>query len=428
MLESPQELYNRQIKERKEKEAVQPHVVQTQRTQVSSVVENKLSFDTPMIQDIRNSLSVSGFEKEMNLSDTELNYVSSVFVNKGFTDIKKINSDAIMKIGNAELEKLNLRLKALTTQIGNSKGTILYTLIDDLSNEVERSELPTYYNKAINTKPTIGARLLSIFDKKASSKSISEQYSNTLNKVKLIGCHLEAKLLSIEGDLNQHKIEQGNVINRLNTAFDDFYEAFIELRKQFALIVYVEHCAKKQYEAFCQEHQDSTDLMLNKEMTTYKGILDDIQDKRLLLHRTLLHLPITNLNYSEVIKVCKNVIREIDKTIIISMPMIRGNIIGIHSALIAQQGMLSAKSANDLYNNTSAMQNILTEDLSIQSEKMVADNHLKSANAVDAIIDDIRNRKAKIDAVRLESEQKMKEVDNILTNATRKLAEHLNER
>ena len=420
-MSSIQEAYERQLKERRLQE-------QSNSSNVVELKENKkpVSYDAPRIDDIKNSLSVGGYNDLMQPNEVELKYVSSIYQNKKYHDINNVVTDDIVQIGSVEMGELGEAFKSLTSKISGIDSAVLFSLTDQLMVEVDKSNLDGILQKALKTKPTLLSRMMGVFVKGSERKSVSEQLRSLHEKIKLQSGNLESKFKKIEDEMVQQKKNQERSIQQLEVAYDLYYQTFLKLRRQFALVVYIEHAYKYQLEQYQLTNKTSQDIVVTNNLENYRQTYRDIQNKRLILHKTLLQLPITADSYRKIISVNKANIHNIDDTIITALPMIRGNVIGIHSALIAQQGILTAQSISELNRNTLEMQSKLTDDVLISSERFVGEQRLKDSNTVLDIVKNIEERAKKVNDAREQTQSDIDKATENLKEATVKLKEVLN--
>lgn len=422
MFDNIQEAYKKQLELRKQKES---RVVAT--FDDSPTIVNKVgTYDYAKREDIVQSLNMHGYNKVVQPSEIELDYVSSVFISKGFTDISTVKIDMITAIGKSEMEELNNHLKKFTSSISGTDSSVLFYIIDNLSKETDKSDLPIIYQKALSVKPSLMARLFSVFDDSSEQRSISDKLKLFSEQVKLKCGNLESKLAKIEQDLNKEKEAQEKSMKMLQSTFDAYYNSFMKLRKQFALVVYIEHSYSKQLERYKLEHQNTEDLTISKSLQDYDRTYKEIVNKRLLLHKTMLQLKVTSDNYNQLYSINSSIIREIENTIISSMPNIRSNILGIHSALIAQKGMLAIEKANHLNNNSSALQNEMLKDLAVKSERLVGQQRLNESNMVLQVLEDIKERNNLIRVAKEQCREDLETSTRLLIEATEKVRESIN--
>lgn len=122
-----------------------------------------------MAQDqlIIDALNKGGYAEIMAPTQDELTYVNSVFQSKGFINIDSVTYETVQQIGKTELEELNRAIKEFTKRMNGVRTTGIFDLIDDLSKEVDPSELEAIWNKACNAQPTLLAKFLNLFVKGA---------------------------------------------------------------------------------------------------------------------------------------------------------------------------------------------------------------------------------------------------------------------
>lgn len=375
--------------------------------------------------DIRKSLEAAGMTQLVNPNEMELTYVNSVFQSKGFHKIENVTYDAVNTIGKAEFEDLNRKMKEFTSKMGGVNTAGIFDLIDEVSKGVAETDLESIYMKAVNAKPTLWALFLSLFDKNAKGRSIQQKLKALGDTLGANGKSLEVKLTSIEQDLSKQKQMQEKNVKDLEKSFEIYYNSFIELRKQYALIVYLEHSYKAQLDKFKADNSGSTDLVISKELQDYEGRYQDIQNKRLIIHKSMLQLPIIVQQNTNLVTVIKTLMKEIDNTLVSSFPLIRGNLQTIGVSIMTQKAMLGNNNAKELEKNLALMANRVTGDLAVAGATLSADLRLQEAQTVETLVGGLKTLTQRLEAAKEESQQKMNDATGILTNATNELKDLL---
>lgn len=396
-------------------------------TTSTPMVSTQSSYEQVRNQEILSALSVDGYDKMMPPTDIELGYVASVYENKGYTDIDKMNSKDIDSVGRAELEELNKQLKVFTKKMSGVDTRGVFELMDDLTGTVGEVDLDGIWNKAKNAKPTILARILGLFNPQATKKSILKQFDALAQMIESRGISLESKFTSIEDDLRDKLDLLQNNIKMLDDSFALYYNAFIQLRKQFILIRFMEHNFEKQLKVFKDQNADSQDLIMSNKLLGYERLLRELTTRRLLLHKTLIQLPVTSDQNARLVGVSQSLIAEIKNTILASMPVIRMNFVGIKSAIDAERAFIVTDTTRNLEANSSASLARATGDLAVRSEQMYGKNRLDEAKRMDSLVDSMIELKEKTREAKKASQKDIEESQALLYNATEKLKVALND-
>lgn len=395
------------------------------RSPVSNQVAPVNNYTSVRNDDIRKSLEAAGMTQLVNPNEMELTYVNSVFQSKGFHKIENVTYDAVNTIGKAEFEDLNRKMKEFTSKMGGVNTAGIFDLIDEVSKGVAETDLESIYMKAVNAKPTLWALFLSLFDKNAKGRSVQQKLKALGDTLGANGKSLEVKLTSIEQDLSKQKQMQEKNVKDLEKSFEIYYNSFIELRKQYALIVYLEHSYKAQLDKFKADNSGSTDLVISKELQDYEGRYQDIQNKRLIIHKSMLQLPIIVQQNTNLVTVIKTLMKEIDNTLVSSFPLIRGNLQTIGVSIMTQKAMLGNNNAKELEKNMALMANRVTGDLAVAGATLSADLRLQEAQTVETLVGGLKTLTQRLEAAKEESQQKMNDATGILTNATNELKDLL---
>lgn len=391
------------------------------------MVSSNSHYEQVRNQEILLALSVDGYDKLVPPTDIELGYVASVYENKGYTDIDRMTSKDVDAVGRKELEELNNQLKVFTKKMSGVDTRGVFELMDDLSNSVGEVDLEGVWTKAKNAKPTILARIFGLFNPQARKKSVMKQFDALAQMLEARGISLESKIGKIEDDLRVKVKALENNIKMLDEAFGLYYNAFIQLRKQFILIRLMEYNYIKQLEVFKAQNQDSQDLIMNNKILGYERVARELTTRRLLLHKTLIQLPVTSDQNVRLVGVSRNLIAEIDNTILASMPVIRMNFVGIKSAIDAERAFIVTTATRNLEANSSALLAKTTGDLTVRTEQMYGQNRLEEARRMDMLVDSVIDLKSKAREAKLSAQKDIEESQEILYNATEKLKATLND-
>lgn len=391
----------------------------TLQTNIATVPTN------PVITEIKSALNIAGFDSIMIPNDIELAYVSSVFQNKGFYDINNVTYESVDVIAKSQFIDLNNKLKEFTKSMNSVKTPGLFTLIDELNKNVQDSELELIWEKTVNAKPTFGSKVKALFNKAALKESVNNQLKSLQDLLSNRSNSLETKLNDLEKKLTTERNDQDKNIKVLEKTYEIYYASFMELRKQFALIVFLEHSFKIQLQNFKNAHEGKGDLILDKKLQDFDRILVDIENKRLIIHKALLQLPITATQNNNLISVCQNLLKEIDNTLISSFPSIRSNLINIGISIVTQNALLSNNSTQELDRSLSILSSKVSADLAIKGQQLSSESRLREAQTIQILVNDLKEMKQRLDHAKQQSQTNIKSATDILSNATLELKEIL---
>lgn len=304
-------------------------------------------------------------------------------------NIDNFTYDVIKNVGIQELNSLNSRLKDFTSKISNIESPGLFNIIDELSTSVQEANLEEIWKRTLNTKPTLGVRIKAFFKPTAIATNLQKQYKDIYVSLTEGSKGLEVKLGKIEGKLSEQRVIQERNIAILNSSFDMYYRVVEDLRKQFTLVLYMEGAFKEKFEAFEKENKGSQEPLIVRSRGEYQEILNDIENKRLTLHSTMLKIFVTTSQNSTLIGGCRKVLKEIDHTLSNSFINIRSNLVGLSVALNTQQSLLSTQNTKDLDKNLSTLYMNVNSELAVNVERYSAASRLKEAEDTKALISNL---------------------------------------
>ncbi len=383
-------------------------------------------YEAPRAEIIKNSLTVKGYQKLIEPTDIELKYVAQVFQSKKLHIMDNVTYPVVSGIGGPEFTQLNNALKVFTSKMSAVKTPGLFTLIDTLSKDIQGANLDEIWNKTVNAKPSLMARFMSLFNPSAKDESLNEQFKVLYANLTEKGKGLEVKLGKLENDLRKQKKEQEDNIRALEQSFEIYFQAFTELRKQFILIVFLEESYRVQFEDFKAKNVNTTELSVSRKLQEYEQIMEDIENRKMIIHGALLKLPITVHQNSTLVNVCKKLSKEVDSVLENSFPTIRSNLIGLGISLNSQQAMLGTQNIRELDANLSQMSMKVSSDLAVKSELLTSQTRLKEANNIKTLVQGLKDLQERTQAAKEEGRTNMEQAQALLDEATDELKQILN--
>lgn len=367
-------------------------------------------------EDIISCLKGHGYDTIMIPDESELTYINSIFQNKGFNTIDGVTSEAVDNIGKQNFAELDNKLKQFTSAMSGVKAAGIFSMMSDLSKDIDDVNIEDVLNRAVTAKPTLLSYFFSLFDKNAKQKSVSQKLDSLSRLVKDKSGNVESKLQVMEGDLKTQRAEQEQNIKILEQSYKAYLETFMGMRRQFGLIVFLEHSYKQQLEEYKQRISNQTDLIISQKIGEYERVMKDIENRRLLIHKTMIQLPLTAKQAETLIEVCKNLMQEINTTLISSFPSIRGNLTNLYVCISAQKAMIGNNLAADLENKIAEASAKATGHLAVQTEMLAANARKREAETMQKIVTEMKANKATLDSAKSQSKQIIQDASNVLIN------------
>ena len=396
---------------------------------ISAIISNKTLTLLPTnplfpsnVSVIKDTLDNTEYTQALSISQEDHEFVLSEFTKKKFNNLANINYDTISTIANKEFNDLNEKLKAFTSQMDKVQTPGLFPMIDDLSKKLHDAELANIWNKAVNAKPTLWAKFLNIFDKKSANISLNSKYEQLTTLVTQRSSGLESKITELEKELVKQENEQRINVKMLEHAYSMYYKTFLELRQQLIFIVFLEEYYKKHLEDLSNVVNEDA-LVLQNELKEAETVLEDIQDKRLILHKTIVQLPITAQQNKNLVGVCKNLLKEIQNTRTSSFMSIRTNLVTLGTALKTQQALLTNQSAKDLEHNSSILASEISGNLAVKGVLLSSESRLKEVQTVQKLIENLERSSEALMEARQQSQLNIEEATATLLETTNKVKE-----
>ena len=401
----------------------------TDNKSISAIISNKTLTLLPTnplfpsnVSVIKDTLDNTEYTQALSISQEDHEFVLSEFTKKKFNNLANINYDTISTIANKEFNDLNEKLKAFTSQMDKVQTPGLFPMIDDLSKKLHDAELANIWNKAVNAKPTLWAKFLNIFDKKSANISLNSKYEQLTTLVTQRSSGLESKITELEKELVKQENEQRINVKMLEHAYSMYYKTFLELRQQLIFIVFLEEYYKKHLEDLSNVVNEDA-LILQNELKDAQTVLEDIQDKRLILHKTVIQLPITAQQNKNLVGVCKNLLKEIQNTRTSSFMSIRTNLVTLGTALKTQQALLTNQSAKDLEHNSSILASEISGNLAVKGVLISSEARLKEVQTVQKLIENLERSSESLMEARQQSQLNIEEATITLLETTNKVKE-----
>lgn len=351
----------------------------------------------------------------------EIQHVSVLFKDRKLNNLEVISYKLVSDVGRKEFGDLNTKLKQFTSKMSLIKTPGLFTLIDELSKNVNDADLDSIWEKTVKAKPSVGARIKSWFNPSALSENLQSQYETVYKLLTERSKGLEVKLSGIESKLIQQKHEQENNIAALTSSFELYFNSFQDVRQQFIFILYLEEFYKQEFEKYKQDNAHEQNIHVTRKIGEYESILSDIENKRLVLHGALIKFPIIVKQNENLINVCKNILKEIDNTLMSNFTSIRSNLMGLGISLNAQQALLGTNSAKILDEQSSKLSMKINADLSVKAEKFAGESRLREAENIKALVDQIKDLNNNIVQAKEESRQNILKATDIMNETTNEL-------
>lgn len=367
-------------------------------------------------EDIIQCLRGQGYDSVMIPDENELIYINSIFQNKGFHMIENVTSEAVDNIGKQNFLDLDNKLKAFTNAMSGVKAAGILSIMTDLSKDMDSIDVDGVLDRAVNAKPTLLAMFFSLFDKHAKDKSVSKRLEGLLTVVNEKRGTVEGKLVNMENDLRNQYREQEQNIKMLDKCLKAYVETFKEMRRQFGLIVYLEYSYKSQLEQYKKQMAQHTDLLVGQKIVEYERILKNIENRRLLIQKTMTQLPLTSTQSNTLITVCQNLMEEINTTLISSFPSIRSSLVNLSAVISARKAMLGNELASKLESQLAMAATKSIGQLSVQSELVSAESRKREAETVQKIVQEMKANKQLVDNAKNQASQIMKDAGNLLTS------------
>jgi hypothetical protein len=361
-------------------------------------------------QGIIESLKKQGTYDILLPKDNELKYADGVYVSSNLTNIDSVTEETVQNIGKKELENLNNSMKDFISGLNliSSENTGIYDLMTDLSKAVNPEELKDIWQKAVNAKPTILAMIIGIFNSPYKEKNVINQVNELSKIIDRKGKSVSGKIDGIENDLIKQKEVQKDNIKQLNKTFEIYYKAVKDLRLQYIIAMYIQYDFKKNLASYKNSNQDNQSIEFTKKISEYERIDSLIDNKCLLMQKSLMQILIAVKNNDNLIKVCYNLLSEIDNTITHSLPNIRSNIATIAVALRAERGLRENQAVQLLEDQQGAMATEITGALSVKAELLSGSNRKREASAMEKLVLEAERFDNEIKKAK---EQKKKDID-----------------
>ena len=371
------------------------------------------------------SLSTSQTYELFAPTQEEIQQVSVLFKNRKLDNINVITYKVVSEIAKPEFVSLNNQLKQFTSKISSIKAPGLFTLLDELSKGVSDADLEQIWERTVNAKPSLMARIFSVFNPKAIGTNLQTQYESVYKLLTERSKGLEVKLGAIEKQLIVQKHEQENNIAALTSSFEMYFNSFQNVRTEFIFTLYLEEFYKQEIEKFKLANPNLQDLQVSKQLSEYESVLNDIENKRLVLHGALIKFPIIVKQNENLINVSKNILKEIDNTLLNNFTSIRSNLMGLGISLNAQQALLGTNQAKLLDEQSSKLSSKIVGDLSVKAEKFASESRLREAENIKKLVGDIRVINDKVQQAKEENKADMQKAQDILNEATQELKQIL---
>lgn len=370
------------------------------------------------------TLKGKGFDDILVPTNIEVEYVRNLFSQKDYNNIDTITHELVSEIAKNDFINLNKGLQDLTKKYTSAKMPEMFQLISKLSTELSKADIEGVWNDVQDTKPSLGQKVVSLFNKNYLSEQLDKKFKQALDLITGRASTLENEIISIEKELHNQYQEQQKTIQDLETSFQRYFEAFLSLRRSFIFCLLLEDIYERKLEHY-KSTVNPADLMIQHKLKEYESVFNEIKNKKLIIHKSLLQLPIMSTQNRTLLEASRQTMRDINNTIISTLPMIRANIVQIVSAIRIEHGLNSSMASNNLENNLSSLSMKLMGDVAKKAATVQADGRLKDAQNISDLIQNLSKFKSDMDSLSIENDKKMTEAQNLLNNSTNELKQIL---
>ena len=403
-----------------------------------SVFGNKpVKNQTTLVQDVkpsftqqRNNLVVEALQKQgsfalLNPTQQELSYIEGVYNSTNFHNMDYLTEEYASRFAEKEMQDMSKSLSEFMRDMGlvASDNSSIAVLMDNLSKEANTKELEGIWQSAINAKPTLLAQMIGLFNSQYKKKNVINQVSKFSQIIDDKGQRIGNRIDNIEKDLINQQQAQKNHIKLLEGTFELYYQSFKKIREKFILINYIETNYRSQLEVF--KKGELVSIEAQKKLNQYERILSLIENKRLLIHKSLMQIVFTVDNNDKLIKSCQNVLIDIDGILLHSLPNIKSNLITIAIALRTEKTLLENESITMFDSNQSILAKKVSSDLIIKTEELQGKKRLRDSEIMSELVLETKNLQERL---KIAKENKQKDVDKateMMNNASQELVKIL---
>ena len=193
------------------------------------------------------------------------------------------------------------------------------------------------------------------------------------------------------------------------------------------MVSYLEHYYTSYLDFLRSESTKANDLVINNQLRNAEEVHRDIQDKRLVIHKAMLQMPITTQQNANLVTVCKNLLKEIENTRLSSFPTIRSNLLGLGISLRTQQAMMTNDSAQELDRNLAKMAVKVSGDLTEKGILLSSESRLREAETLKSLVDELKALEGRLLTAKEQSQTNMDQATNLLLESTTELKDVLGE-
>lgn len=369
-------------------------------------------------------LKMSGFDSILVPSNIEIQYVRGLFDRSGIVNIAHVSYDTVDEIARSEFLKLNSGLAELTKKYSNVKMPQMLAIIQHLTKEVDKAQIIQTWEDVQNVKPTVGQKIIALFNKDHLSHELNKRFNQALQIISGSAATLENEIIQIEKNLREEYKSQEENIRDLENSFEKYFDAFKDLRRSFIFVVILEDFYRRGLDAY-KASINTNDLMIQHRLSEYESIYSEIQNKKAIIHKALLQLPVMSMQNKALITASRQTMRDINNTLVSTMPMIRGNITQIVAAIRVEHGLNGSKAAQNLESNLSTMSMQLMGDVAKRAASAASEGRLKDAQNISNLVSSLKNFKEEMNNAAIENNRRFSEAEDLMIKSTAELKQIL---
>lgn len=392
-------------------------------TRTQEVLEKPSSWTEVRVSGVIQSLKDQGVYEQLKPTENEIKYVEGVYISGNYNDINNIKESFVQSLGDKELKEMSNKFDDFISNMNlvASENTGLYDLMSDLSKETKAEEFKEIWEKALNAKPTLLASLIGIFNNGYKERSVLKKVDMFSGIIERKGKLVGEKIKTTEMNLIQQSDTQKKNIQVLQDTFEVYYKAVEGLKKQYIFSMYVRYNFKLSLEKFKEDSKDSKSIEVNKKLVDLQRLDTLIDNKCLLMQKSLQQILIAVNNNNNLIMACYSLLSEIENTITHSLPNIRSNLVTIAVALRTEKGLKENQYVQRLDEQQASLASKISGDLAVKTESLMGSNRLREASAIEKLVNDAIEIDKRVDVAKQNRKKDIDNAEKIMQNAQHKL-------
>lgn len=318
---------------------------------------------------------------------------------------------SISTLGQEAEQALHKRLDEFLATIDKVSSPQMFVLLDKLSDTISAENLPEVASRILDAKPSIGARLMGLVNRKALRAAADKAYVEACRLAQGKTKTISDVVNQMERDLAQEHQKLVKMLMQLDTLKDSYRTSYLEFGAATAMLYGLLAKGKSEVAALAAEPHDPNAL------ADAENKLIALESRVLAVEATLTKLPADQIMLREIQQAGFSTMQEISTTASGRFANIKRTLIKIHAARMTRDVQRLDQRGAELDANLATVGRNLSREIITQAAHAPGDNRLAQANQVKALVEEAASLKQLVNEAKALNQTKFAQARTVLADA-----------